>query len=90
MTMPDIDFEKRRELGWKIYDEKIKHLVGPQEKGKFLVIDVTTGDYAIDHDVITARKKLKAESPHAVTYLMRIGFPAPYHSHGPRIRYDAP
>ncbi len=90
MTTPETDFEKTRELGWRIYNEKIKPLVEPQEKGKFLVIDVASGDYAIDRDVITARHKLKAKSPDAVTYLMRIGFPAPYHSHGPRIRYDAP
>ena len=35
MTTPETDFEKTRELGWKIYNEKIKHLVEPQEKGKF-------------------------------------------------------
>jgi hypothetical protein len=90
MAMPEIDFDQRRELGWKIYNEKIKPLVEPQEKGKFLVIDVTTGQYAIDRDVIVARKKLKAGSPDAVCYLMRIGFPAPYHIHGPRIRSGKP
>ena len=88
MTTPEIDFDKCRELGWNIYNEKIKHLVEPKEKGKFLVIDVATGDYAIDRDVIVAREKLKAKSPYAVSYLMRIGSPTPYHIHGPRIRYD--
>ena len=88
MTTPETDFEKTRELGWKIYNAKIKHLVEPQEKGKFLVIDVASGDYAIDRDVIAARHKLRTKSPGAVTYLMRIGFPAPYHIHGPRIRND--
>ena len=90
MTTPETDFEKTRELGWKIYNEKIKHLVEPQEKGKFLVIDVLTGDYAVDRDVMTAREKLKAKSPDAVSYLMRIGFPAPYHIHSPRIWYNQP
>lgn len=90
MTTPEIDFDERRELGWNIYNAKIKHLVEPQEKGKFLVIDVSTGQYAIDRDVIVARKKLKSVSPDAECYLMRIGFPAPYHSHGPRIRSGKP
>ena len=76
MTMPDIDFEKRRELGWKIYDEKIKHLVGPQEKGKFLVIDVTTGDYASDHDRIRAEDELESRRPEGVVYTIRIGYSA--------------
>ena len=43
MTTPETDFEKTRELGWRIYNEKIKPLVEPQEKGKFLVIDVASG-----------------------------------------------
>ena len=90
MTTPDFDFDKRRELGWEIYNTKIKQLVEPQEKGKFLVIDVMTGDYAVNRDVITARKMLKARTPNAVCYLMRIGFPAPYHSHSPRIRSGKP
>lgn len=76
MTTPEIDFEQCRELGWKIYNSKIKRLVEPQEKGKFLVIDVVTGDYAINRDLIAAEDELAARQPDGVVYTIRIGYPA--------------
>ena len=85
MTTPETDFEKTRELGWKIYNEKIKHLVEPQEKGKFLVIDVETGDYAINRDLILAEDELEARRPNGVVYTIRIGYPAVFKI--PRMRH---
>ena len=85
MTTPETDFEKTRELGWRIYNEKIKPLVEPQEKGKFLVIDVTTGDYAINRDLILAEDELESRRPDGVVYTIRIGYPAVFNI--PRIRY---
>ena len=85
MTTPETDFEKTRELGWKIYNEKIKHLVEPQEKGKFLVIDVETGDYAISRDLILAEDELEARRPNGVVYTIRIGYPAVFKI--PRMRH---
>lgn len=88
MGPPGIDFDKRRELGWKIYNEKIKPLVEPKEKGKLLVIDVATGDYAINRDLIMAKDELKARRPQGVFYIMRVGYRAPFHIRSPRIRRD--
>ena len=76
MTTPEIDFDKCRELGWKIYNAKIKRLVEPQEKGKFLVIDVTTGDYAVNSDLILAEDELEVRRPNGIVYTIRIGYPA--------------
>ena len=84
MTTPEIDFDKRRELGWKIYNEKIKSLVEPQEKGKFLVIDVLTGDYAVNSDLILAEDELESRRPAGAVYTMRIGYPAVFKI--PRVR----
>ncbi len=88
MTTPETDFEKTRELGWRIYNERIKPLVEPQEKGKFLVIDVATGDYAINRDLILAEDELEARRPDGVVYTIRIGYPAPFRLPSMRIRYD--
>ena len=85
MTTPEIDFDKCRELGWEIYNTKIKQLVEPQEKGKFLVIDVMTGDYAINSDLILAEDELEARRPDGVVYTIRIGYPAVFKI--PRMRY---
>ena len=35
---------KDYELGKRLYETKIQPLVGLQEKGKLLVLDITTGD----------------------------------------------
>ena len=75
MTTPHIDFDKIEELGWKIYDEKIKRLVEPQHKGKFLVIDVATGDYAVNSDLILAEDELESRQPEGIVYTIRIGYP---------------
>ena len=75
MTTPHIDFDKIEELGWKIYDEKIKRLVEPQGKGKFLVIDVTTGDYAVGSDLGYVTQDLLDRRPEAAVYTIRIGYP---------------
>ncbi len=88
MTTPEKDFEKRRELGWKIYNEKIKDLVEPQEKGKFLVIDVATGDYVVNRDLTVAEDELEARQPDGVFYIMRVGHRAPFRLPSMKIRYN--
>ena len=46
--------------------------------GKFLIIDIETGDYKIAADELAATQQLFATQPNAVIYGVRIGFPAPY------------
>lgn len=65
-------------LGEKIYSQRIRDKVAEKHRGKFVVIDVETGDYEIDADDLTATKRLLAKRPDAVTYGIRIGFPTAY------------
>ena len=78
MTISDAEYQKRRELGWKIYEEKIKHLVEPQDHGKFLVLDVITGDYSVNLDLILAEDELKSRQPEGAFYIFRVGHRAPF------------
>lgn len=66
-------------LGEKIYQEQIKHLVHPAEKGKFLIIDVESGDYELDEDVLTASQRLRQRRPEAVSFGMKVGYVASFH-----------
>ena len=66
------------ELGEAIYREKIRNLVEPQERGKFVVIDVETGDYELDANDATATKRLQERRPEAVIYGLRVGYRAAY------------
>lgn len=65
-------------LGKAIYQKKIKHLVEPQENGKFIVIDVESGDYEIDEQDVVASSRLRERRPNAVTYGVLIGYRVAY------------
>ncbi len=65
--------------GEQIYEEQIKPLVEPQENGKFIVIDVESGDYEIDDEEIDASQRLKERRPDSIRFLARVGCKATYH-----------
>ena len=62
--------------GKAIYQKKILSLVYPQEKGKIVVIDISSGDYEMDADDAQALVRLLARRPHARTWTERIGYRA--------------
>ena len=76
--------------GEAIYREKIRSLVEPQEHGKFVVIDVETGDYELDANDATATKRLQKRRPEAVIYGLRVGYRAAYSfgGRGLKLRHD--
>ena len=64
-------FQWAEEIGRKgeaLYQEKIKPVVDPLHYGKFVVIDVETGDYEIDKRDIVATDRLLERRPGAMTY----------------------
>ena len=46
-----------------------------EDNGKFVAIDVETGDYEMDLDDSTAILRLRARKPQADTWLMRASYP---------------
>ncbi len=48
------------------------------DQGKFLVLDVDSGDYELDADEIAAVKRARAKHPGAVFYILRVGRSAVY------------
>ena len=64
--------------GEAIYRERIRHLLEPREKGKFVVIDVYSGDYEIDERDADASVRLLSRHPDAVTWAVRVGYPTAY------------
>lgn len=64
--------------GEAIYREQIQSKVEPAGKGKFVVIDVETGDYEIDAGDASATRRLLERRPSAVTYGVRVGYRAAY------------
>ena len=64
--------------GEAIYRERIRHLVEPHETGKFVVIDIYSGDYEIDERDADASVRLLSRHPEAMTWAVRIGYPSAY------------
>ena len=78
-------FQWAEEIGRKgeaLYQEKIKPLVDPLHYGKFVVIDVETGDYEIGKRMTDASKILRERRPESITYGVRVGFLAAYRMGG--------
>ena len=64
--------------GEAIYEQQIRGKVEFGNKGKFVVIDIETGEYEIDVDDLIATKRLLVKRPDAILYGLRIGFPTAY------------
>ena len=72
--------------GEAIYRDHIEPNVAPLERGRFVVIDVVTGDYEIDDGDAEATRRLLNRKPDAITYAVRVGYHAAYsHAGGFRI-----
>ena len=66
--------------GDDFYAEHIAPHLPVGEKGKFLMLDILTGEYEIDTDDILAEERLFARQPNALIYQIRIGSATAYHS----------
>ena len=61
------------ELGTRIYDERLRAILEPDQVGKFVVIDVDTGEYEVDKDHLAASDRAAARRPGARLYATRVG-----------------
>ena len=66
-------------VGRAIYNEKILPTLGPEHKGKVVVIDVNSGDYEIADKHMTAAIRLRERQPEAYTWAERVGSRGVYH-----------
>jgi hypothetical protein len=62
----------------EIYRRDIRPKVMPQHKGKFLILDIESGDYEIDEDDLTAEERLRARRPDGPFFGIRIGYTSAY------------
>ena len=64
--------------GEEIYERHIRGMVEPGNRGKFVVIDIETGEFEVDDDDLQATKRALEKRPEAVLYGLRIGYPTAY------------
>jgi hypothetical protein len=75
LFMPVTDIEQRGET---IFANSIRPRVTNADEGKFIVIDVTSGDYEIDSDHVKALERMLAHHGSDSLYSIRIGSPTAY------------
>jgi hypothetical protein len=69
---PKEEFARR---GDAIYEKDVQPLLKPRDKGKYVAIDIETGDHEIAEERMEASENLRARLPDAQIWMMRIGFP---------------
>ena len=76
MTQPYYTLQEMAKRGEKIYRERIRPTLTQADIGKFVHIDLNSGDYEIDADDIAGDLKLRARKPGSRYYGLRVGYTA--------------
>jgi NADPH-dependent 2,4-dienoyl-CoA reductase/sulfur reductase-like enzyme len=76
MPHPGLTTEEIGRRGQDLYDRQRRARVEADHRGRYLVLDVETGDYEIGDDYLVLSRRLQARRPDAALYTVRIGYPA--------------
>lgn len=72
LRLPDREIVER---GKAIYRERLQATLEPNERGKFVAIDVETEFYEIADETVDAMDRLQERVPNAQIWVERIGYP---------------
>lgn len=70
---PRYSKEEFARRGDEIYERDIRHRVTTSDEGKFVVIDIETGDYEMDVDEVAAHDRLLSRHPGAQVWVTQVG-----------------
>jgi hypothetical protein len=70
--------EELARLGSEIFDRQVRPALRADDAGKFVAIDVETGDYEMDADDYATVARLRSRKPVADIWLMCAGYPTTY------------
>ena len=77
-TEPRHPPEELARLGAEAFDRHVRPTLRPEDDGRFVAIDIGTGDYEMDQDDYAAVMRLRARRPSADIWLACVGQPATY------------
>ena len=72
-TGPRYSKEEFARRGDALYDREIRPRLEKMNRGKFVAIDIETGEYEVDGDEMAATDRLLARIPNAQIWFRRIG-----------------
>ena len=70
------------ESAWLIYFNRRTEIEVEQNIGRFVTIDVESGDYEIGDDNVQTWREVKARQPQAVTFTLRVGYTSTFSRRG--------
>lgn len=76
--------------GDAIYQKEILPTLAARDVGKFLAIDIETGEYEIAADELKAGNKLRARLAEAQIWMVRVGYASTRSFGGRQVRQDLP
>lgn len=68
--------EEIARLGEEYFARRVRHALRPEDKGRFVAVDIDSGDFEADDDDMAAVARLRR--PTAEVWLGRAGEPAAY------------
>jgi hypothetical protein len=71
--------EELARRGQALYDASIRQQVEAGNEGKIVAIDIETGDFEVDENVVPATNRLFERHPDAQPWVIRIGYRAVDH-----------
>ena len=89
-TQPRYSKEEFARRGDVIYEKEILPNLTAKDVGKFLAIDIETGQYEIAADEMKAGNKLRRRLPEAQVWMVRIGYTSTRRFGGRQLRQELP
>jgi hypothetical protein len=79
MSYSNLNDEEVTQRGKDFYERQLRPQVETAENiGKIISIDIESGDYEIDDDLLTTCRRLQVRHEHPILWTERIGFNAVY------------
>ena len=78
MAQPKLGPKEQATFAKTLYWEKIRPTLTEADIGKFVIIDVNSGEYEIDEKSAEASLRLKKRMPAAFAFGLRVGYSAAY------------
>lgn len=76
MVNTAVDIEGIARRGEEYYDRFLRAKLEPEHKGKYVVLNVETGDYEMDESQLAALDRAEAKHPDTVFCTLRVGYRA--------------
>jgi hypothetical protein len=89
-TEPRYSKEEFARRGDAIYEKEIRPKLTAKDVGKFLAIDIETGQYEIAADEMKAGDTLRRRLPEAQIWMVRVGYTSTRKFGGRQLRQDLP